>query len=242
MHTSQNTSLSGLWAAAVPVSSSGQVPTWIGAGAAEESIYPEGWQGTLKMIIDKLGAAALLVLLAPVMLAVAIGIKLSSPGPVFFVQGRVGLGGRLFDCLKFRSMVVGAEKQQAALEHLNENDGAAFKLRDDPRVFTFGKWIRALSLDEIPQLINVLQGSMSLIGPRPLPPRDVSRFDDPAYMRRFEVLPGLSGPWQVGGRSSVSFRQWMQIDLRYVDDWSIWWDLAILFKTIPAVLARKGAW
>jgi exopolysaccharide biosynthesis polyprenyl glycosylphosphotransferase len=181
------------------------------------------------------------VLLAPLFLVTAIAIKLDSRGPVLFVQERVGLGGRRFRLYKFRTMIAGADRLQAEIEALNEAHGPVFKIRDDPRVTRVGRWLRRLSLDELPQLVNVLKGDMSLVGPRPLPLRDVERIDQRAHRRRFSVKPGLTCLWQVNGREP-EFEDWVRTDMEYIDNWSLGLDVKILLKTIPAVLSGRGAY
>ena len=201
-----------------------------------------GDQGIMiKRAIDLTLAIPSVIPLLPFFAIVAAAIKLTSPGPVFFIQERVGLNKRLFPFIKFRTMVPDAELRQAALEHLNEVDGAAFKITNDPRVTPLGRFLRKASIDELPQLINVITGDMSLVGPRPLPVRDLQGFYEDWHRRRFSVRPGLTGLWQVSGRSSTSFAKWMELDLHYIDKWSIWLDLKILFKTIPAVMKGSGA-
>ncbi len=196
----------------------------------------------LKNIVDRTLSAVGLVLLAPVFAIIAMAIKLSSPGPVFFVQQRFGLNKRRFGMIKFRSMVVDAEARQAALEHMNENAGPTFKIKRDPRVTRVGAFLRRSSLDELPQLLNVLKGEMSLVGPRPLPTRDVQRFSEPWLMRRFSVKPGITGLWQVSGRSNTDFDNAIKLDLRYIDRWSLLMDLRILARTVGAVIRRHGAY
>lgn len=196
----------------------------------------------IKDIIDRILAFGGLMILWPVFAAIALAIRLSSPGPVFFVQERFGLNKRRFGMIKFRSMVVNAEAQQAALEHMNETSGPTFKMKRDPRVTRVGAFLRSSSLDELPQLINVVKGEMSLVGPRPLPSRDVSRFSEPWLMRRFSVKPGITGLWQVTGRSNTDFDAAIQLDLRYIDRWSPLLDLRILAQTLGAVIKRSGAY
>ena len=191
--------------------------------------------------MDVAGATALLILLSPLMLLVALLVKLTSPGPVFFVQERLGLHKRRFPMFKFRTMVVDAEERQEELESLNEAGGPVFKLRNDPRVTPLGRWLRKTSLDELPQIFNVLLGELSLVGPRPLPLRDFERFDEFWFNRRFSVKPGLTCIWQVSGRSQTSFDRWIRQDLEYIDNWSLALDLKLLLKTIPAVLRGTGA-
>ena len=194
-----------------------------------------------KRALDVVGAAIGLVVLAPLLVLVAIAVKWSSKGPVFFTQQRYGLNKRTFAMYKFRSMVVDAEAQQGKLEHLNEAGGPVFKMRKDPRVTRIGSILRRTSMDELPQLLNVLRGDMSLVGPRPLPLRDVSRFSEAWLMRRFSVRPGLTGLWQVSGRSDVTFANWILLDLEYIDAWSLHLDLRILMRTFSAVVKKEGA-
>lgn len=201
----------------------------------------EGWRTDAKRLFDVMVSAALLALLTPLFLMIAAVTKLTSPGPVFFKQSRVGLGKRRFQMYKFRTMVADAETQLQNLEHLNEVSGPVFKLRNDPRITQFGKLLRKTSLDELPQLINVLKGEMSLVGPRPLPVRDYEGFNEDWQRRRFSVRPGLTCLWQIAGRSSIPFEKWMQLDLQYIDGWSFWLDLQILMRTIPAVIRGFGA-
>lgn len=194
----------------------------------------------LKRIIDVLGSSVLIVLAAPVMLLAALAIKIDSRGPVLFRQVRSGRNGRKFVMLKFRSMCVDAEKRREELLGLNEMDGPVFKIKRDPRVTRVGQFIRKTSIDELPQLFNVLLGHMSLVGPRPPLPSEVAQYE-PWQRRRLSVRPGITGMWQVSGRNDVDFAQWMKLDLHYIDQWSLWLDLKILFRTVPAVLLRSGA-
>lgn len=200
-----------------------------------------GWQLGIKRLMDAAGAALLVVTLSPVFMAVAILVKLTSPGPVLFIQERVGLNKRKFHLLKFRTMSINAEEIQKTLEHLNEAGGPVFKIRNDPRITPMGKFLRRTSLDELPQLINVLWGDMSLVGPRPLPLRDYEGFDQDWHRRRFSVRPGITCLWQVSGRSSITFEEWMELDMEYINRWSLWLDIKILMATIPAVLFQRGA-
>jgi len=195
----------------------------------------------VKRLIDVVFAGAGLILLSPLLLIIALLIKLTSPGPVFFAQDRYGYNRRLFRMYKFRTMTVGAEAMQEQLEHLNEARGPVFKIRDDPRITPIGRFLRRTSLDELPQLFNVLKGDMSLVGPRPLPKRDVNHFQDAWLMRRFSVLPGLTCLWQVSGRSNLGFDDWVTLDLAYIDRWSLRLDFLILLRTIPAVFKGTGA-
>ncbi|MBI3415823.1 MAG: sugar transferase [Verrucomicrobia bacterium] len=200
------------------------------------------WQGVAKHALDLVGAFFLLLLSAIPMLVIAALIKRSSPGPVFFRQSRSGLNGKPFTMYKFRSMATDAEQRKHELAVLNEMDGPVFKVTNDPRVTPIGRWLRKYSLDEFPQLFNVLRGEMSLVGPRPLPVDEVRRFDDVAHRRRLSVKPGLTCLWQVSGRNNVcKFEDWVRLDLEYIDNWSIWLDFKILFRTIPVVLAGTGA-
>jgi len=201
----------------------------------------DGWPVVFKRVLDVVLASLLLLLMAPVLLAVALLIKLTSEGPVFFTQERLGLNKRRFRIFKFRTMVAGAEQKQAELEQLNEVEGPVFKIKCDPRVTLVGKVLRKTSVDELPQLLNVLNGEMSLVGPRPLPVRDYEGFDQDWHRRRFSVRPGLTCLWQISGRSSIGFDKWMELDMQYIDEWSLWLDLKILAGTIPAVLKGAGA-
>jgi exopolysaccharide biosynthesis polyprenyl glycosylphosphotransferase len=195
-----------------------------------------------KRLFDFIGALILIVELSPLFFLAAFLIKLTSPGPIFFVQERLGLNKRLFKIYKFRTMVVGAEKHQHDLEMFNEAQGPVFKIKNDPRVTPVGALLRKTSIDELPQLINVLAGDMSLVGPRPLPIRDYQGFNEDWQRRRFSVKPGITCLWQIMGRSSLSFEEWMQLDMQYIDQWSFWLDIKILLLTIPAVLREKGAY
>lgn len=201
----------------------------------------EGLHSFLKRIMDIVLSLVLLLVLAPLFFIVALIIKISSPGPVFFVQERLGLNKRMFNMYKFRTMVSNAEALQKDLEQLNEADGPVFKIKNDPRITREGRFLRQTSLDEFPQLLNVLKGDMSLVGPRPLPVRDYMGFDQRWFNRRFSVRPGMTCLWQIDGRSDLSFDQWIQLDLRYIDTWSLTLDFQILLGTIPAVLKCKGA-
>jgi lipopolysaccharide/colanic/teichoic acid biosynthesis glycosyltransferase len=199
-----------------------------------------------KRAVDLAGATAGLLLLMPVILAIALFIRLDSPGPVLFRQLRRGYRGRLFRLLKFRTMSVDAEQRLTDLEGSNESAGGVlFKLRDDPRVTRVGRVLRRYSLDELPQLINVFWGEMSLVGPRPLQLRDSDRLfalDPKGYARRLQAMPGLTGPWQVGGRSEVDYQGMVQLDLDYIENWSLSRDLWIICKTFFVVLLRRGAY
>jgi exopolysaccharide biosynthesis polyprenyl glycosylphosphotransferase len=200
-----------------------------------------GWQLAAKRALDVALAGFGLVALAPLFALIALAIRLDSPGPVFFAQERVGLNKRRFRMHKFRTMVADAESRMREVEHLNHMQGPTFKLKEDPRVTRIGRFLRRSSIDELPQLWNVLRGEMSLVGPRPLPLRDVEGFEEDRHRRRFSVRPGLTGLWQVSGRNELSFETWMELDLRYIDGWSLGLDLQILMRTIPAVLSGRGA-
>jgi len=200
------------------------------------------WPAFVKEAFDIAAAFILLVLLLPLFLVAMLLIKLGSPGPVLFRQQRSGLNGRPFTMLKFRSMVSDAEQRRHELEALNEMDGPVFKVTDDPRVTPIGRFLRRHSIDELPQLINVLRGDMSLVGPRPLPVDEVQRFDDFAHRRRLSVKPGMTCLWQVSGRNNVKdFKDWVRLDLEYIDNWSLWLDFKILVRTIPVVFSGTGA-
>jgi exopolysaccharide biosynthesis polyprenyl glycosylphosphotransferase len=200
------------------------------------------WQMIAKLLLDFFGALALLLVTSPLMLACAALVKFTSPGPVFFRQQRSGLNGAPFEIFKFRTMTSNAEQMKHELAAMNEMSGPVFKITNDPRVTLVGKWLRKWSLDELPQLFNVLKSEMSLVGPRPLPVDEVRRFSDLAHRRRLSVKPGLTCLWQIQGRNKISdFKEWVRLDLEYIDNWSIWLDLQILLRTIPAVLRATGA-
>jgi exopolysaccharide biosynthesis polyprenyl glycosylphosphotransferase len=206
-------------------------------------LRPPVFQGidfALKRTFDLVISIVLLVLLSPILLVIAIAIKLSSSGPAIYRSARPGMAGRPFDCFKFRTMRADAEHTQAELEALNEQTGALFKIREDPRLTSVGRFLRRFSLDELPQLVNVVRGEMSLVGPRPLPMRDFDRLED-WHKKRYLVLPGITGLWQVSGRSELDFDDLVRLDFLYLERWSILLDLSILLKTIPAVLSRRGA-
>jgi len=200
-----------------------------------------GWDWAVKRTFDLLVSAALVVIGLPLWLLLALAIKLDSRGPVFYVDRRVGVGEREFGMLKFRTMYAGAADEQEALEECNEAEGALLKIRDDPRVTRVGRVLRRLSLDELPQLVNVLRGQMSLVGPRPLPLRDHRLLQD-WHRARNLVLPGMTGLWQISGRSGLSFDDLVRLDFTYLENWSIWLDVTIIAKTIPAVLSGRGAY
>ena len=200
----------------------------------------DGFDYVLKRSFDFVVALLLLVVLSPLLLLISVAVAVSSRGPVLYRSMRPGIGGESFACLKFRTMRSGAEQSQADLESLNEATGALFKIRDDPRLTRVGRLLRKYSLDELPQLLNVLTGSMSLVGPRPLPQRDFDQLEE-WHKKRYLVLPGITGLWQVSGRSDLDFDDLVRLDFLYLERWSIGLDLAILFKTVPAVLSRRGA-
>ena len=212
-------------------------PTVVFRSAPEAS-----WQGVAKQVLDFAGALAVLLVVSPLLLLAALAVKLTSPGPVFFRQERSGLNGRPFTMLKFRTMVSDAEQLKAELASFNEMDGPVFKVTNDPRVTPLGRLLRKWSIDELPQLWNVLRFEMSLVGPRPLPVDEIRRINDPAHRRRLSVKPGLTCLWQISGRNDVaSFKEWVRLDLEYIDNWSLWLDVKILLKTIPVVLTGAGA-
>ena len=200
-----------------------------------------GWALVFKRLFDLLGSAMLLLLLGPLLALTALLLRLSSPGPIFFRQERIGINKRRFYIWKFRTMVVNAESLMPDLEAQNEVSGPVFKIKNDPRITPLGKWLRRTSIDELPQLFNVLRGEMSLVGPRPLPIRDFEGFSEDWQRRRFSVRPGITCLWQVQGRNEIGFDRWMELDLEYLDQWSLWLDLKILAMTIPAVMKGSGA-
>jgi exopolysaccharide biosynthesis polyprenyl glycosylphosphotransferase len=203
-----------------------------------------GWPILAKRIFDFAASLLLIGLLSPLFLLIALLIKATSRGPVFFVQERMGLNKRKIKVIKFRTMVPGAETKMDELQRFNEANGPVFKIKDDPRVTFIGRFLRKTSLDELPQLINVLKGDMSLVGPRPLPVRDYAGFNRDWHRRRFSVKPGITCLWQIYGRTSLTmpFEKWMKMDMEYIDHWSMWLDLKILVRTIPAVLQGRGAY
>ncbi|HOX04103.1 MAG TPA: sugar transferase [Candidatus Paceibacterota bacterium] len=212
-------------------------PTLVFRSTPEES-----WEGVAKRLCDVAVASFLLLSTSWLFGLVAVLIKLTSPGPVYFRQSRSGLNGQPFTMYKFRSMTTDAEQRRHELERLNEMSGPVFKLSQDPRVTRVGYWLRRYSIDELPQLWNVLRGEMSLVGPRPLPVDEVKRFDDLAHRRRLSVKPGLTCLWQISGRNNVTnFNDWVRLDLEYIDNWSLWLDLKILVWTIPVVIQGTGA-
>ena len=200
-----------------------------------------GWDWAVKRGFDLVVSAVVAIVGLPVWALIALAIKLDSRGPILFVDRRIGVGEREFGMLKFRTMVADAPGLQPELEEENEAGGALFKIRDDPRVTRVGRFLRRFSLDEIPQVVNVLKGEMSLVGPRPLPLRDYQLLED-WHRRRYAVLPGMTGLWQISGRSGLTFDDLVRLDFTYLENWSIWLDISIIVKTIPAVVTRRGAY
>ncbi len=196
---------------------------------------------SLKRVMDVLLTLVLSLLMLIPLAIIALLIKLTSPGPVIFEQSRVGRGGKIFTAYKFRTMRVGADEEKAQLAHLNEATGPLFKIRNDPRMTRVGKWLRRTSLDELPQLLNVLHGDMSLVGPRPPLPNEVAQYEE-WHKRRLDVAPGVTGLWQVSGRSELTFDEMVMLDLYYIENWSPWLDMWILLKTIPALFTARGAY
>ncbi|MEW5994126.1 MAG: sugar transferase [Candidatus Zixiibacteriota bacterium] len=217
-------------------------PTWLnGSPALWYQVSPRGgWSQAAKQIVDKVGALAGILLTLPVMILSALAVKLDSRGPVLFQQKRCGLNGQQFVFYKFRTMCVDAEQKKQAVAHLNVMSGPVFKAKDDPRITRVGKLLRRWSIDELPQLFNVLRGDMSLVGPRPPLPGEVARYE-PWQRRRLSVKPGVTCLWQVNGRNHIDFDKWMQLDLEYIDNWSLGLDAKILARTVPAVLKGTGA-
>jgi exopolysaccharide biosynthesis polyprenyl glycosylphosphotransferase len=206
-----------------------------------EPVAQEEWKLLVKRLMDVVAVVLMVPLLLPLVGLIALAIKVDSPGPVFFAQERVGLRKRRFRMLKFRTMVVGAHQLLAQLEHLNEAKGPIFKIANDPRITRAGRVLRRTSLDELPQILHVLTGEMSLVGPRPMSLRDVDLFDQGIQRKRFSVKPGLTCLWQISGRSDLPFSKWLELDLAYIERWSLSLDIEILLKTVPAVLSGKGA-
>jgi lipopolysaccharide/colanic/teichoic acid biosynthesis glycosyltransferase len=216
--------------------------------AADRERMPAGglhaaarWQLAAKRAIDIVGASLALLLLSPVLIAAAIAVKLSSPGPVFYISDRVGKDGRPFPFAKFRSMRSDAEYEKPQLVELNEASGPVFKVRDDPRITKAGRVLRKLSIDELPQLFHVLSGKMSLVGPRPPLPEEVVTYSEIEWQRLL-VKPGITCIWQVSGRSDLDFDTWVQMDIQYIDEWTVFGDVRLLLRTIPAVLTGRGAY
>ncbi len=197
--------------------------------------------GYTKRLLDLTVSATLLLLLSPLLLLAGLIIYLEDRGPILYRQTRVGMNGRFFNILKFRSMVPDADARLQEVSHLNELDGPVFKIRNDPRITRVGRVIRKLSIDELPQLFNVLKGEMSLVGPRPPLPSEVEQYED-WQLRRLSVMPGITCIWQISGRNELSFDDWVRLDLQYIDNQSIWQDCRILLLTLPAVLHGRGAY
>jgi len=234
------------WVAADFVRASIARPTYESLGRMPMLVFrvtPDlSWALLLKSVMDRVGAGVLLILLAPVFLATALGIRLTSPGPVIFKQQRAGRHGRPFTMYKFRSMHSDAEMQREELRAFNQMSGPVFKIENDPRITPFGRWLRRTSLDELPQLINVLRGEMSLVGPRPLPVYEVNNFELTAHRRRLSMRPGLTCLWQIQGRNNVhDFGEWVRLDVEYIDNWSLGLDMSILLRTVPVVFFGCGA-
>lgn len=221
--------------------------------AGQRSLYGTDYVGTeypipvrpvayanAKRVLDIVLSLLGILLFAPIFLLVALLVKMTSRGPVIFRQTRVGVGGRLFTCYKFRSMYQDAERRKAELMHLNEATGPVFKMKHDPRITPVGRIIRKLSLDELPQLFNVLRGDMSIVGPRPPVPQEVVRYSK-HELQRLSVVPGLTCLWQISGRSTIGFERWVELDLAYIDNMSFWNDLKIIAMTVPAVVTGRGA-
>jgi exopolysaccharide biosynthesis polyprenyl glycosylphosphotransferase len=200
----------------------------------------DGFDYAVKRTFDFLGSLALVILLSPLLLLISVAVFISSRGPILYRSRRPGIGGEPFSCFKFRTMRSGADQQQADIESLNEASGPLFKIRDDPRMTSVGRFLRRFSLDELPQLLNVLLGQMSLVGPRPLPQRDFDQLEE-WHKKRYLVLPGITGLWQVSGRSELDFDDLVRLDFLYLERWSVALDLTILVKTVPAVFTRRGA-
>ncbi len=211
----------------------------VSASSPTVEIHPIPYH-SYKRMMDILVSGVALILFSPIFLTVAIAIKLTSKGPLLFKQTRVGLGGRHFTCLKFRSMIVNADEMKADLEHLNEATGPVFKIKNDPRMTPIGKFIRKASLDELPQLWNVFVGDMSIVGPRPAVPIEVEKYGQREF-NRLAVRPGITCIWQISGRSNLSFEEWMELDLKYIENMSFWGDIKIVWQTVPAVLTGRGA-
>jgi lipopolysaccharide/colanic/teichoic acid biosynthesis glycosyltransferase len=203
------------------------------------------WELLAKEFFDRISAVIIILITLPFWIIAAVGIMIKSPGaPVFFSQMRAGRYGQPFRMLKFRTMVADAEHllEQIKEDHGNQMEGPVFKLHNDPRIFPFGAWLRRFSIDELPQLLNVVSGEMSLVGPRPLPLYEVEAFCEISHRRRLSVKPGITCEWQAGGRNTISsFEEWVAMDLKYIDNWSLWLDIKILLRTIPAVIFGKGA-
>jgi exopolysaccharide biosynthesis polyprenyl glycosylphosphotransferase len=234
------------WLAADFVRASIARPTYESLGSTPMLVFrvtPDlSWALLVKATMDRLGALIGLVVCSPFLLLIALAVKLTSPGPVIFSQQRAGQHGQPFTMYKFRSMRTGAEMEQAELQAFNQMKGPVFKVEHDPRITPLGRWLRRTSLDELPQLLNVLLGQMSLVGPRPLPLYEVDNFELTAHRRRLSMKPGLTCLWQISGRNTVrNFDDWVKLDVKYIDNWSLGLDVSILLRTIPVVLFGKGA-
>lgn len=225
-----------LHAARISLAQTGDIPL-----LTLEPVVQDEIKLLFKRCFDLVLALLSMLIVLPMVAVISLAIKLDSPGPIFFIQQRVGLKKRLFPMIKFRSMYENAEEQLDEIEHLNEAEGPIFKMANDPRVTRIGRFLRKWSLDELPQLFNVIMGYMSLVGPRPMSIRDVDLFDKGIQRKRFSVKPGITCIWQVSGRSNLPFEKWLELDLEYISNWSLWLDLKILIKTIPAVFLTKGA-
>ena len=215
-----------------------------GQGMPLFELRPPVFAGTdwvVKRAFDLVVSSVVFLLGLPLWLLIALAIRLDSRGPILYRDRRIGVGEREFGMLKFRTMVEGAAELQDELEGQNEAEGALFKIREDPRLTRVGRFLRRLSLDELPQVLNVLGGEMSLVGPRPLPVRDYRRLEG-WHRKRYNVLPGITGLWQISGRSSLTFDDLVRLDFYYIENWSIWLDISILVKTLPAVIAGRGAY
>jgi exopolysaccharide biosynthesis polyprenyl glycosylphosphotransferase len=195
----------------------------------------------IKRTLDVICSTVLIIFLTPLFIVVGALVRFTSPGPIFFRQTRVGLNKRQFNIYKFRTMLANAEQLQSQLLAMNEMSGPVFKIRDDPRVTPLGRFLRKTSIDELPQLFNVLMGDMSLVGPRAMSLRDYQLFDQDWQRRRFSVKPGITCLWQIRGRNSIPFEEWMELDMQYIDKWSLWLDFKILAQTVPVVLRGTGA-
>jgi exopolysaccharide biosynthesis polyprenyl glycosylphosphotransferase len=236
IHVELSSSLIDIDADRLSVRSLGRVPVLY-----VEPVRRNGWPSIAKRGFDIVAAAIGIVLTAPFWIPAAIAVRFTSPGPILFTQERVGRRGRRFQVFKFRTMIDGAEDLLIDLRDSNESDGPLFKVRHDPRITPLGKLLRKTSLDELPQLLNVLRGEMSLVGPRPALPREVTQWS-PELFERLRVQPGITGMWQVKGRADASFAEYQRWDLYYVDNWSLWRDLSILVRTVPVVLSGDGAY
>jgi len=199
------------------------------------------WGRQIKRFVDIVAAVFFLIVLSPIMLIAAVAVKLTSPGPIFYIQERVGKGGEVFRFAKFRSMLNGAHTQRDDLGHLNEVDGPIFKIKNDPRITPVGRFMRKYSIDELPQLFHVMTGKMSLVGPRPPLPAEVATYSA-WHRQRLLVRPGITCIWQVSGRSDLDFETWVSLDIEYIQTWRPWLDFVILLKTVPAVITAKGAY